>query len=469
MKTRKSIVAMNIAALIGFGANAYAAPPNANNKNLYDLSMQAMQDAAQKTDVYVTITPKSPNTLLATVAKQIQMKSFDTAGDLRWTKNMSDRPLTASSDKSGSVTKLSYNDMGRYQPVQAQVLVQNAQTTNTEVTKTKIPVLFRPDLTVDTINAKSSVRVGEVVNIDAAIKELNGDLGAVAVVSLKRGNSTLDTANNVRVDPHGNSGVVFSTVFNSPGEYTLTVSVDSANPGDYDTGNNQKTVKISAVDTVNSVPYWLSYADQDFEYAHTWSGWWGNGSDYQKGFWQQTNGGLDLSGHSIDYPLNARLEIRVDSQPTAVFSKSVSGVQPDWTWNDGCYSGRSAWRDLGDNTYFYSYDYNYCGYWQGSVAYFNQYAYDYIQFSEYHDYYWGHYSWSGVYKAGTRVSAKNSVQTHFVVEGANGQSYGGKLEIAQLTTSPYNDTWDYWWSDYHSTGYSKGTYIYGSGSGMTQP
>jgi hypothetical protein len=464
------ILTLGCAASICLGAGVVnAAAPKPPAKNAYSLEMQAMQDVSNKTDVYVTVKPTTSGISLSGLAKHVQMKSFDSVGDLRWTKNEFDVALKASADKSGSTAQFSYNDMGRFQPVQAQVQVKTGQTTNTEVLKTKIPVFFRPDLTVSEIRVQDTVHVGEVVNIAATVNELNGDLGAKAKVVLKNAQEQLDVAEGVGVDAKGNAGVVFSTLFTAPGAYTLTVSVDSSDPGDYDTSNNQKDITINVVDNVTSVPYQMGYYYTYQDYSYTWSGWWGSGVNTWKGEVQQQWGYLDLSGRDVAYPLKATVDLRVDGKPEILLGKTVSDVNPDWTWSYGCENGTSAFRDLGDNVYFYAGTSNYCGWSSYSYVQNYQYAEDYVYFSQYHDYYWGSYTYSGAPKTGKFIRAQQSVQARFVVESANGQAFGGDMEVASLQNYAWDYPVDYWYYDYQQTGWNRGYQLYGWNYGTTQP
>jgi len=201
-------------ASVALAVLATSGAPFAQSRN-FELGVQAMMDKAGTTDIYLTAKPL--DTLDApTSLKQVQLKSFDHAGTLRWTKNLSDVPATGNP----ALAKLSYTDMQNRQPVQAQVLIQTMETVKTQVYKEKIPVLLRPDLKVMSANAPAKTKVGELVNISAIINEVNGDLGAKDVkVVLKNGTTLLDTVNGLAVNKGSASTGVFTHKFATAGTY----------------------------------------------------------------------------------------------------------------------------------------------------------------------------------------------------------------------------------------------------------
>jgi hypothetical protein len=67
-------------AIAAEGKTLAAKPPA---KNSYSLEVKALQDVNNLTDVYVTVKPVSTDTSPAGLAKHVQMKSFDTTGELR--------------------------------------------------------------------------------------------------------------------------------------------------------------------------------------------------------------------------------------------------------------------------------------------------------------------------------------------------------------------------------------------------
>jgi hypothetical protein len=448
--------------------NINAAP----KKAAYSMNLQAMQDVNQTTDVYLTLSSDNEELLAADSAKHLQMKSFNEEGKLKWTKNEFDVPMNMNpSNPSSSVAQLSYTDMLRHQSVRAQVQVQNESTGRTQVIRTKTPVFLRPDLTISSVQASESVRVGEIMNISAVVEELNGDLGATAVISLSHGADLLDTAHNVLVNANGNASVVFSALFEDAGTYNLTVHIASSNPGDYDTSNNTKEFTVEVVDPVNVTSYYMSYWYTEQDYHYTWDSSYGSGTysylGEHQGFYDQIY--MDGSEGLLEFPLQkASIQIAVDNQEPSI-DLEITDLNADYTWTDNCYSGHSLWRDLGNGVYFYANSYNYCNDWKASYATVNQYANDYVYFSESHDYYWGDYSYNDVVKDGTFLRPEHSVQARLVVTSNDGTQYGGSSEITSLNSYSWDDIIDYNYGDYSQVGYNKGSQVNGYSNGTTTP
>lgn len=239
----------------------------AQSARSFELGVQAMIDKAGTTDVYVTAKPLD-GLGAPSVLKQVQMKSFDSAGTLKWTKNASDVPATVTANPALATSKFSYTDMQRGQPVQSQVLIQTSTTTKTEVYKDKVPVLFRPDLVIDKLTAPATVKPGQPFSVDAVISELQGDLGAKNIkISLSNGTTEIDSIEAIQLAKGDNTTAVFQAKLMQPGTYTLTAQLSGAAPSEYDTTNNTKSVTVKVEDP--SLPsyghlYWYSH-------EYTWS------------------------------------------------------------------------------------------------------------------------------------------------------------------------------------------------------
>ncbi len=101
----------------------------------------------------MTVQARSDDVATAMLMDHVQMKSFIPEGKLNWTKNTFDIPLEVDSSTAGkSSTAFSYNDMLRYQPVQAQV--KGDYDARTYVIKTKAAVFLRPDVSFEGLTAK---------------------------------------------------------------------------------------------------------------------------------------------------------------------------------------------------------------------------------------------------------------------------------------------------------------------------
>jgi hypothetical protein len=439
----------------------------------YSLNVVGMQDVSGSTDVVLTVGAQSGATIPA-ASQHILLKSFDTSGLLRWAKNVMNYPL-APSNGSSSAT-LTYTDMLRHQPVAAHVQVRNARGP-TYVLDGSGSVLLRPDLTVSGIQAPSQVRVGQAFNVTATIRELNGDLGGAAVVTLNEGGTMLDRATGVALTPLSSAAVVFSTRFSDPGTYTLTVDIPSVVPADYDSSNNSASVTVEVVNDVQPMAYYLYYYDETLDYHYQ------SYSNYGQYVQTQTEVGKVEQYYEYLYSSQAQMVSTVDQMNWDLYadgtlreSWQVSNT-PLYFYDGGCYTEvyGSASPSANANVYFYYQAVNYnCD----GTAYQNTYmqadrvAADYVYTSEEHDTIWGtvYYSYSYPYVYGQFLHARDSVQSRLVVQ-AGGVSQGGTSDVAPVSGYPYSYAYSYSSPDgsYGYTYSNSGIEYYGYASGMTTP
>ena len=420
-----------------------------------------MQDTLTPHPQHLT---KAPGFSAPGLSKHIQLKSFDTSGNLRWTKNQMNVVLAPNG--SSSTAKFQYSDLGSKQPFQVQEQVQNAQTGNTEVLNAKAVVLLRPDVAVGDLAASAQAHTGQIINITAPIKELNGDLGATTNVVLNEGATERDHANGVSVNPLGIVDVVFAVRFDQAGTYELTVVAQDVAPGDYDSSNNAKsiTIEVSDPSNVESVQYGMWYHNYTQDYNYTWADWYSNGSSMWKGQYESLGEYLYIPGNQLSFPIDkVSLQISADGAPKG--SLELTNIPAMYDYSDpGYYSYQITSVDAGNNTWVYLQSYH--DIWGNDQFYaqFSKYAEDYV-YSQQYTYYWGDsYSYSGAPQSGTFLNATSSVDTRFVVED-DGHGYGGNASTGPLNYYP----WDYSWNDWYGYGYNRGFQYYGYSDGMTQP
>lgn len=440
---------------------APAAKTGHGNVKPYTLSATAMLDATGKTDVALSVNVVDARFSAPTLASHIQLKSFDTAGNLRWTKNSKDVALTPA----GNVATVTqpFTDLLRAQPFNAFVQVQTAQTVNKENLEVAVAVKLRPDVTVDSITSPARIVVNQVVNFAALVRELNGDLGASARVQLRENGNVIDTVPTVAVSGRGSASAVFSALFTTPGTRTLTVTADDVNPGDYDLSNNTRSVTIEVVNDLQPAffraSFW-SYRDRDYfyEYSH----WWGYGQQRIQG--SEENVWMELRG----LPISSTLEkVTADFGADGALNPALHFELTNLSVHDGYYYGQSYQLDAQTNLYTYVDPNNYYG--TGRVVQVSRYAGDAVHYSQWHDYYWGGTSSSTTVRTGLQLRPNATFNGRLVVT-INGTQHGGGVSVP-LTLTPYNHTWnDY---DYYNGGYYRGhdshTQINGYTEGITTP
>jgi hypothetical protein len=114
------------------------------------------------------------------------------------------------------------------------------------------PVLMRPDLIIENVNAPEEVHVDAPFNVDAVIHELNGQVGATAAVNLFHGTELLASVPGVTVGAGDVASVVIAGIaFPDPGTYDLAITVTDADPGEYDDTNNSYGFTVEVVQPYN--------------------------------------------------------------------------------------------------------------------------------------------------------------------------------------------------------------------------
>jgi len=429
----------------------------------------ALQDVHQRTDIYLKI-----NTILAgrtapTVAQNLYLKSFDIFGKLRWTKTLQNVPLTPSPSNT-STANLQYSDMEHGQNVKTQMEVKDSTSGVTQVLRQEGRVLFRPDLAVDTVTAPSQANIRQIVNIFASVKELKGDLGATATVSLMDGNNVIDVVNGFSISALGNVGVAFSTIFQTVGTHQMKLVIGDVSPGDFDSSNNEKTFAIEVIQpSLEPVFYCASYSHSGADYN----------SIIETPYWISTYRSRytnEYTSETLYIPAAlsslGRVTLKIAADGVEKNSLEVLNFQLYNYYNDGCNSYSSGAQYLDDGVVVFADSYQYCSGYQQTYVSFVKYGYSTVYFSSFYDKVWGttvtdsfSYAYPSLLNAGT------SVGTRFIVE-ANARAFGGDGTTPLYSPPPYESTWDYfdyYYPDYHYTGFYRETDVYGYNCDVTTP
>lgn len=463
-----AFVSIVLLALFSSGPALAAASKTSGNIDPFALSINAMQDSTGNTEVTLTVTPVLPSFAVPTSSKHVQLKSFDTQGELRWTKNTFDVPLAVSGGTSSTVQN--FTDMQAHQPVNAQIQIQNKQTVNTKVLKAVTTVKLRPDVSLADVQAPAQANVGELVNIAVTVSEENGDLGATTDLVLSDGLEVLDTVSGISLSAGGSVGAVFAVPFDDLGFHDLTITAGNVVPGDFDTANNTVAFTIEIINpstSGESVPFELYYNSQDYHHYNTWADWYGYGTSEQSGFSDQFYETMWLPQGSFSYPIDElAFSFSADGGPAQ--SYEITGVSPYYDYNDGCYEYGYSGTMVAPGTWFYTGKYASCYYgYSYSYAQFYKYTYSYTYYSTGYDYWYGSYYYSSSWSEGdNRLNATQSIATNFMLSD-NGQSFGGQ---ASLTLQPYENyyPWDYYWGGGYSSGFNWYAGYSGWTSGLTQ-
>jgi hypothetical protein len=436
----------------------------------YGLTVTTLQDMAGKTDFYFRINSLVPDFTAPTLAEEIVLKSFNLSGKLTWTRTVKNTPL-GMIDATTSEGMLGFSDLSHLQTLSARVQVRNSKTGTPEMAQADGKVLLRPDLQVTGWQAPNSAKVRQVVNVKAVVSEQNRDLGATCAAYLMAGDTVLDKAEDVKVNPGGATTVFFAPRFNTAGEYRLRVVVGDVKPGDFDSGNNSSSEFVLTVSEVplTAATYELFYNfNKDDIYSEERTEW-------GITVYRQKN----LSEGITEYLcIPAALNFPVDRISASVYSDGIEkrfgealNFQTDF-WDDGCY--RFSWtskffaggvitiqtaEDLCNGPGETYVTYGVSGGGEG-------FAYSALFTS----------TWelvdifgSGFGPIRNFLEPQNSLGTYVIFDEA-GLKFGGAAQITDFSIDSYYDTWN---NPGENGTYSKGYRDYksanGYSSGLTQP
>ena len=437
-----------------------------------NLSITALQDAAHNTDVYLTVNSMLANATPPTVADEIVLKSFNLSGKLTWTKTARNTALSVVSPTT-SVGTLRYSDLTHLQPLNGRVQVRPNNSGSPDVLQAEGKVLLRPDLKVTALQAPSSARVRQVVNVSAAISEANLDVGATCTAYLMSGDTVLDKAEGVAIGAGGQRVVLFATRFSVPGEYHLRVVASDVNPGDFDVSNNSSEIVLNVSETP------LTAAHFDMSYGYGSSDYYTEErTEYGINVYRQKSAGEQLTENLY---IPSALQFPVDRISASVY---VDGVEKRFgellnvatdTWEDGCF--RYTWtnKQFGNNSGMYMQTtedlcngtaetlINYTV-WVGgeSFSYSGQFTdtWDIVDM-----YGWG----AGAPISYNYLLPQNTIGAYFIFDSP-GLKFGGGAEISNITRDSYHDEWDYPGENgTYAKGYIDQQSIFGVADGETHP
>jgi len=208
----------------------------------YSLSVQALL-GGRHTDIYLRVasdTARLPDTL-----DKVQLKAFSPEGEHVSTENVFDVPLN------GGVAVLGRAGFARGDLVEVKAHAkdgsQNELVANTHVA-------LRPDLKVELAAPETVVRK-QTFSVSVSVKEIGGDTGASAAVSVYDGLDLLATR-PVEIGAGGHADVPFELKLALPtcpttsadaswcGSHTLTAIVSDAHPNEFDTTNDSDDAPI---------------------------------------------------------------------------------------------------------------------------------------------------------------------------------------------------------------------------------
>jgi hypothetical protein len=204
-----------VASVVGVRASAAAADvlgcPPPGGAPAYQASLRALTGpGGADLAIHVVRAPESGCAIPQTL-KKVQVKVFALGGKLSSTRNLDDV------EAPGGSADLRLGSVARHQQVAVDVLVQSDDTTRTYVLRGETTTLLRPDLVVSETTVVNGTMNGPVVfatrafDVRAHVSELNGDVGAAAVVTLRDGDTAFGST-TVDVEAGGSADAAFHDV-----------------------------------------------------------------------------------------------------------------------------------------------------------------------------------------------------------------------------------------------------------------
>lgn len=106
-------------------------------------------------------------------------------------------------------------------------------------------VKYRPDLVVASLHAPDRAVPGVPFEVDAIVREVNGDVGAHANCVLSSDGIEIDRAAGIWIDAKGSVACKFAATLSAMGAHTLSVGVNDVDPADWDDANNAASSTIT--------------------------------------------------------------------------------------------------------------------------------------------------------------------------------------------------------------------------------
>jgi hypothetical protein len=111
-----------------------------------------------------------------------------------------------------------------------------------------VPVLYRPDLAVQSLQYPTMVRPNEVVTFQVVVAEGMRDVGAHTDLQLLVDGNQVDVAPQIWVDANSSVTCWLTYKFTSSGKHTVTVRAANVTPRDFDPSNNEMSGDILVSD-----------------------------------------------------------------------------------------------------------------------------------------------------------------------------------------------------------------------------
>jgi hypothetical protein len=178
-----------------------------------------------------------------TVLKKVQLKLYTADGKLDDVRNTNDVAAP------GGAATIPLGTVERGRMIEADVLVQPGERSQTYVLRNQAMTKLRPDLVVAAVTAQPQTTTSRPVDVVVDVAERNGDTGASAKVALAIGDGATLGPVDVAVGPNGRASVTFASVtFPAAVPTELRATVTQAEPEETDDTNNTGTATVDVTE-----------------------------------------------------------------------------------------------------------------------------------------------------------------------------------------------------------------------------
>lgn len=242
--TAAGVAALASSMLIGLGTGAPAAA--AETKDLLDLV--ALTGPAGG-DVTITV-PAGEGGADVDELEHVQVSLRDPAsGETIRVVNV------ASAEATRGVANVELDEVAGGTEVHVQAHVRETKPQRTRIVRGETVAKLRPDLVIEAVRADAQTLTTRPVDVAADVRELNGETGAAARLTLMLGPSPVAEPKTVTVAPGARKAIVFEDVrLEQAATLELTVRVEGADPRETDTSNNarSRTIEVTEHELVRS-------------------------------------------------------------------------------------------------------------------------------------------------------------------------------------------------------------------------
>lgn len=167
----------------------------------------------------------------------------------------SDAAITSNVATAGGFVSIPIDGLVWNEPLQLQANVSGIDPTRTDVVTVTTAVRRRPNLII-TAEAPVHAIAGLPYSVNAAIFEVNRDVGARATCVMRVNGSEVDRAENIWVDAGGRVVCHMLHTFESTGAQNVEYALIDQSPADWDSSNNVARTTVHVYGTAQEMTSW---------------------------------------------------------------------------------------------------------------------------------------------------------------------------------------------------------------------